>query len=240
MPNGPSANAMLRWPGGTARLGSWRGRPDVGYVAIGADTPAPPEVVYRCLDTLRARGFASVVTSALGPADALPFVDAGFAVREQLHLLARGLHDLRDLRDLPPGPPTRRGRGGDRPAVLALDSRSFDDFWALDPHGLDDALHATAPSRFRVGAEGGRAVAYAITGRAGSRGYLQRLAVDPDHRHRGWGRALVVDALRWLQRHGATTAFVNTQRGNETALDLYRRCGFRRLEPGLSVMGRGL
>lgn len=237
MPTGATANATLRWPGGTARLGAWRGRPDVGFVAIGAETPAPPEVVDRGLEILRARGFIRVVTSALGPADALPFVDAGFAVHELLDLLARG---LRDLRDLPPVRPTRRGRSGDHPAVLALDARSFDDFWALDDRGLADALRATSPSRFRVGAEDGRAIAYAITGRAGSRGYVQRLAVAPEHRRHGWGRALVVDALRWLQRHGAVTAFVNTQRHNERALDLYRSCGFQRMEAGLSVMGRDL
>lgn len=237
MPDGVSATATLRWPGGSARLGSWRGKPDVGYVAIGARTPPPPEVVEGCVAALRARGYASVVTSALGPADVLPFADAGFAVRERLHLLT---HDLRDLGAPPPARPTRRGRPGDRDAVLELDSLSFDDFWALDPTGLDDALHATATSRYRVGVDPGRAVAYAITGRAGSRGYVQRLAVHPLHRRHGWGRALVVDALRWLRRRGATVALVNTQRHNATALDLYRSCGFRHLETGLSVMGRGL
>ncbi len=240
MPNGSTgstATATLRWPGGSARLGAWRGRLDVGYVAVAAETPPPPDVVDRCVETLRSRGFGSVVTSALGPVDALPFLDAGFTIRERLHLLARGLQEPDPL---PPVRSTRRGRSGDHRAVLALDSLSFDDFWALDPGGLDDALHATAPSRFRVGAERGYAVAYAITGRAGSRGYLQRLAVEPGHRHQGWGAALVVDALDWLRRHGAATAMVNTQRHNRAALRLYEACGFRRLEAGLSVMGRGL
>ena len=36
---------------------------------------------------------------------------------------------------------------------------------------------------------------FAITGRAGVTGYLQRLAVDPAHRRRGLARRLVDDAL---------------------------------------------
>ena len=54
----------------------------------------------------------------------------------------------------------------------------------------------------RVGRGDPRVSAYAITGRAGEYGYLQRVAVHPDARRRGWGRALVADALLWLWEHG--------------------------------------
>jgi len=224
----------LRWRGGWARLGSWRGQPDVAYLSVGADRPPTREVVERCLGRLRGRGYSTVVTSALTPSDSLPFVDAGFAVRERLHLLA---HDLRVIPE--PVHPTRRARREDRPAVLSLDALAFDDFWRIDRPGLENAVHATPASRFRV--VGDRdPVAYAITGRAGRAGYLQRVAVHPEARRAGCGRAVVCDGLRWLRRHRVARALVNTQLDNEAALSLYAACGFVALPTGLCVMGRSL
>jgi ribosomal protein S18 acetylase RimI-like enzyme len=226
----------LRWRGGWARLGSWRGRADVAYLSVGADRPPTPEIVDRCLRTLRGRGYSAVVTSALAAGDALAFLDAGFSVRERLHLLAHSMAELP-----PPPHPTRRARKRDRAAVLELDGRSFAGFWRLDASGLDNAIDATPASRFRVtGRRSEGITAYAVTGRAGPHGYLQRVAVDPDHRREGYGRAVVLDGLHWLRRHGATQALVNTQRDNLGALALYESCGFRELPAGLCVMGRSL
>lgn len=225
----------LRWRGGWARLGSWRGRADVAYLSVGADHPPTPEIVDRCLRLLRGRGYSAVVTSALAAADALPFLDAGFSVRERLHLLAHAMGDLPQPRHT-----TRRARKGDRAEVLELDHRSFDGFWRLDADGLTNAVDATPTSRFRVVDGDDGLVAYAVTGRAGRHGYLQRLAVDPAARREGLGRAIVLDGLRWLRRHGATQALVNTQCDNAPALALYQSCGFRELPTGLCVMGRSL
>jgi ribosomal protein S18 acetylase RimI-like enzyme len=124
--------------------------------------------------------------------------------------------------------------------VLELDHRCFDGFWRLDADGLTNAIEATPSSRFRVVDGGDGLLAYAVTGRAGHHGYLQRLAVDPDVRREGYGRSIVLDGLRWLRRHGATQALVNTQCDNEPALALYEACGFRELPTGLCVMGRSL
>jgi ribosomal protein S18 acetylase RimI-like enzyme len=231
---------VLRWPGGWARVGPWRARADVAQLAVSTDTPPEGAAIARCLGNLRARGYREVVTSALAPAPAKAFVDAGFHVRERLHLLQ---HDLRD----PPqrGWRTRRAGRHDRERVLAVDSAAFDRVWRLGSDGLDDALHATPVSRFRVldactprGAS--TPAGYAITGRAGRRGYLQRIAVHPAARGRGLGHDLVADGLHWLLRHYVTLALVNTQLDNDRALALYERCGFRRLPGGLCVLGRML
>lgn len=225
----------LRWPGGWARLGSWHGQPDVAYLAVGAERPPSSETVDRCLRTLRGRGYHRVVTNALAPAETLPFVDAGFAVHERLHLL------VHDLADIPPVEhPTRRARAADRPVVLTIDHRAFAEFWRLDAEGLDQAVDATPTARFRVAEPDGEPVAYSIIGRAQRRGYLQRIGVDPSVHGRGIGRSLVADGLRWLRRHRAQTALVNTQLDNAPALALYRACGFRELPTGLCVMSRAL
>lgn len=226
---------MLRWPGGWARLGAWHGRSDVAYLAVGAQRPPSQALVDQWLCTLRGRGYARVVTNALAPAETLPFVDAGFSVQERLHLLH---HDLDDVPE--PGVPTRRSRAADRPAILAVDERAFPPFWRLDEAGFEQAVLATPAARTRVIEVNGEIVAYAVTGRADRRGYLQRVAVDPDRHGRGLGRALVLDALRWLRRHRARDAVVNTQLDNEVALGLYRSCGFREQPSGLCVMGRAL
>jgi len=231
----------VRWRGGWARLGPWRGTRDgVAQLSVGSDLPPSAAVVDRCIDLLRDSGYEHVVTSALSPADSLPFIDAGFGMRERLHLLA---HDLVVLPPRRPG--TRRAHRNDRGAVLRLDQLAFDDRWRFaTPAALDDALRATPVTRFRVAdaATGGRRrlAAYAVTGLAGRAGYLQRVAVDPAARGRGWGRAVVGDALHWLRKRSASRALVNTQLENEPALGLYEACGFRRLPAGLCVLERDL
>ncbi|MGH7358519.1 MAG: GNAT family N-acetyltransferase [Acidimicrobiia bacterium] len=227
----------IHWRGGWARLRPWRGRPEVAEIAIGAAAGPSREVVDECVDRLRASGYHTVVTTALSPAEALGFVDAGFGVRERLHLLSHDLsHDLRD--PLVASGVTRRARRGDRPDVLALDQLSFDAFWRLDDRGLEDALHATPSVRFRLVDDGVGIAGYAITGRAARQGYLQRLAIHPRARGLGYARTLIADALAWLRRRGATRALVNTQERNAGALALYEACGFRRLPTSLCVLGR--
>ena len=225
---------------GWARAMPWRGHDDIAHLVLGEQVPTDTTVVESCLRSLERAGYCSVVTSALAPADSLPFVDAGFEVRERLHLLE---HDLQGLPDVDGGPRARRAWRTDRASVLELDRLAFDRFWRLEEHGLREALHATPAVRFRVGdfdEPRSGVAAYAITGRAGRRGYLQRVAVHPEGRRCGWGSALVHDSLRWLRRHDVHRALVNTQWTNDAALALYETCGFRRLPVGLCVLDRRL
>jgi ribosomal protein S18 acetylase RimI-like enzyme len=218
------------------RVGTWRAGSSVGYLAPVGEVPPPTATMVRhCCDLLAARGFGEVLTGALAAAEQRGFLDAGFAIREELHLL------VHDLRDLPPNPiaPLRRARPGDRASVLAVDGAAFPAFWRLDADGLSDALAATPTSRFRV-AVTHAVVGYAIVGRAARRGYVQRLAVAPDRQGAGLGRALLVDGLRWLRRRGAARAVVNTQVDNDRARRLYESLGFRMAPSGLAVLGRDL
>jgi GNAT superfamily N-acetyltransferase len=83
-------------------------------------------------------------------------------------------------------------------------------------------------------------IGYAIHGRSGTRGFVQRLAVAPEARRLGVGRGLLLDGLYWMRRRGVRRAVVNTQVGNDAALTLYYDVGFRREPSGLSVMEAGL
>lgn len=228
---------LIKWGPERARAGPWRGDREIAFLSPVADAPTPSAAfVRRCLDQLAARGYRRVVTGALSPAESGGFLAAGFEISEQLHLLA---HDLTRLPESPCGTALRRGTRRDEADVLGVDHRAFPPFWRLDGGGLEEALRATPQTRYRV-ADGGEVVGYAITGRAGRRGYLQRLAVDPECRGQGLGAALVLDGLRWLRRWRVEQAVVNTQLDNGRALALYERIGFRRQPLGLSVLSTGL
>ena len=187
-----------------------------------------------CAARLDSWGVERAVTPALSLLDAQPFLAGGFRLLERLHLLSRPL-----LNETPK--PTRRlrtGRAWHRRAVLDIDRRAFDDFWRFDETSLREARTATPASRFAVVVENGDVLGYAVTGRAGSRGYLQRLAVDPQRNGEGIGTDLVFDCFDWAYHRGVQRMMVNTQERNQRALQLYRHLGFEPEPDGLVVLER--
>jgi ribosomal protein S18 acetylase RimI-like enzyme len=221
----------VQWGADRLRVRPWRGDPQIAHVSPAPGHPPSARAVDDCVRALTAQGFASVLTAALSPVEQRVFLEHEFVVHEHLHLLRRSLASPVAA----PSRPTRRARRRDRPAVLEVDRLAFNPFWRFDAAGLDDARAATPSSRFRVVDEG-EIDGYAITGRAGLLSYLQRLAVRPDRQRMGIGSTLVLDALSWAHRRGATSMLVNTQEQNGSAVALYERLGFV-LEPtGLDVL----
>lgn len=157
---------------------------------------------------------------------------------ERLHLLGLELTD--ELPPQPEGPKTQRCRRNRRAEVLRLDAAAFSEFWAFDDRGLADAVAATPRTRFRMVTLDGSVAGYAICGRAGTRGFVQRLAVDPARQRQGLGRLLLLDGLQWMRGHGVRTTVVNTQLDNGGALALYTDVGFRPEPTGLSVLTAGV
>ena len=220
-------------PSAALRTVAWRGRDDASLVTVrpGAPPPTAGEIA-ALVDRATQAGVRRLVTGALTDVEQEPFAHAGFTVHDRLHLLR---HDLVDLPVVDSPVRLRRARRLDVETALAVDARAFEPFWRLDRGGLDDALADTTADLFRVADDGG-VVGYAVTGRSASRGYLQRLAVDPERWRRGVGAALVADGLRWLRRRHVRVAVVNTQVGNDGAYALYRRMGFVPEPRGLTVL----
>lgn len=223
-----------------ARIAPWRGDGSVAFITTFPEAPLlSTEFVCYCLEVLVGKGFSRVVTAALSPLEQTGFLAAGFTVREELRLL--GLDLPAAPAAVPPGVRLVGVRRRRRQQILRVDASAFSEFWRFDALALDDALRATPDVRFRAAAPRfGEAEGYAICGRAGRRGYVQRLAVHPRAQRRGTGRRLLLDGLAWLSRHGATRAFVNTQTSNRAALALYLDVGFREEPVGLSVLSAGL
>jgi len=188
--------------------------------------------VVRCLDELTERGVTRAITPALSGWDAQPFIAAGFVLHEHLYLLSRPL----DLGFDEPKHKSRAAAPWHRAGALAVDAASFEPFWRFDLPALNEARRATPQNRFRVIMADGTVIAYAIHGRAASRGYLQRLAVMPGFEGAGLGTSLVNDGFAWLAQKGVSEVLVNTQEHNKRALGLYEHMGFVLQSEKLSVL----
>ncbi|OUW87185.1 MAG: hypothetical protein CBD84_02705 [Acidimicrobiaceae bacterium TMED224] len=100
---------------------------------------------------------------------------------------------------------------------------------------LSKRLTATPRTRARIDVTD-TALGFAITGRSGRIGFLQRLAVDPAHQRLGIGRSLVADALQWSHKRFVRELLVNTQITNLAAVSLYESMGFVKKRDGLAVL----
>jgi ribosomal protein S18 acetylase RimI-like enzyme len=180
----------------------------------------------------------SIRTGALYPAAARVFIECGFTVLDRLALLERPLlgsqPGRRQRRTA-----LRRVRRRDLPELADIDGAAFPQGWRHDARSLVDIASATPVARSRLARAGGstgRVVGFAITGKAGTTGYLQRLAVHPAAQRMGIGRQLVDDAVEWLMRRGSSRALVNTGVDNHPALRMYEQASFERLADELVVL----
>lgn len=231
-----AAGRVLRDGSIPARVRTWPFDPTVGqlvvYRARVAPTDADVATWLAQLDT----DYTTVRTGALADSNAEPFRRAGFVEVQRLALLehrspaSAGAAARRGR--------TRRMRSSDLGDAEAVDRAAFAAPWQLDVAAIDDACRATTHHRARLTRTDGRPSGYAITGRDGVDGYLQRLAVHPDHQGRGLATDLVLDALKWAGGQGAHRVLVNTHVENGRALALYRRLGFTDLSDQLVVLER--
>ena len=71
----PVRQQTLRFGDAWARLGPWRGGGHIAHLVVAPDAPLSGEAVTVCLKR-RAAGYVEVLTSAMGPAEEEPFVQA--------------------------------------------------------------------------------------------------------------------------------------------------------------------
>jgi ribosomal protein S18 acetylase RimI-like enzyme len=224
-----------------ARVRRWPGRPDIAHLILADHTIGPSVTgLHDWIRTLHACDFPIIRTGAVSQDVARQFLDSGFHViqelallqlddREELQRLRRARAPLYELR------PLRSVRS--LHFAAEIDGSAFDPGWELDATNIREACLATPQHRIRLALTATEdPVGYMITGRSGSTGFIQRLAVEREHQGLGVASALLQDGLAWLARHRVTSVLVNTHLDNDRALSLYRRWGFHLLDQRLLVL----
>jgi len=112
----------------------------------------------------------------------------------------------------------REAAAKDAPRLAALHAEAFDDPWT--PEALLRLM--TAQGAFVLASGDGFILARALAGEA----EVLTLAVRPQARRRGVGRALVEAAATRAREAGAASLFLEVAADNQGALALYRACGF--------------
>jgi len=116
---------------------------------------------------------------------------------------------------------------GDREALVGL--------WSVcdlirpwnDPNRDIDRKLAWDPENLLVIDHDGRVVGSVMVGYEGHRGWVNYLAVDPEHQHQGLGRLLMQRAEELLCGLGCAKLNLQVRGSNEEAIGFYRRLGYR-------------
>jgi ribosomal protein S18 acetylase RimI-like enzyme len=95
-----------------------------------------------------------------------------------------------------------------------------------DPHKDIRRKLAVRPDLFLVGVLDGKIVACVMAGYDGHRGWLNYLAVAPEHQRRGHGRTIVAEAERLLRAEGCAKVNLQVRTTNQRVIEFYRRIGF--------------
>lgn len=155
-----------------------------------------------------------------------PLFGAGFALTEEVQYF-----ELNRLQRWQPAtlPVTdeltlRPGQAADLTALALIDTATFPPLWHFDDTMLSELL---LTSRLQVALYQDALIGYTALTTGGDTAHLARLAIHPGWQGRGWGKALLYDALHYAQTKGIQTVALNTQVHNRTAQQLYRAVGFR-------------
>lgn len=98
-----------------------------------------------------------------------------------------------------------------------------------DPHADIRRARQTRDACLLVGKLSTRVVATLMTGFDGHRGWIYYVAVDPDQRKSGCGRAMMAAAETWLRARGAPKVQLMVSEENAAALGFYDALGYERL-----------
>jgi ribosomal protein S18 acetylase RimI-like enzyme len=91
----------------------------------------------------------------------------------------------------------------------------------------DIALARLGPnSAILIGRDGGAIIASAMVGHDGHRGWVYYVAVDPDHRGKGHGRAIMVAAEEWLRQAGIAKMQLMVRADNAKVQAFYESIGY--------------
>ncbi len=111
----------------------------------------------------------------------------------------------------------------DLEAVAELERLCFSIPWS--PAAIEEAF-SNELYRFAVVEEKGKVVGYANFRIVADEGEIERVAVHPDSRRRGYGRKLMEAMVNYARRKGVRDMTLDVRVNNEKAINLYKSCGF--------------
>jgi len=84
----------------------------------------------------------------------------------------------------------------------------------------------------------GRLVAAVIATHDSRKGWINRLAVDPDFRRRGYGLRLVQTAEEILRQQGMQVIAALVESDNPASLALFNKAGYVEIDPGIHYLSK--
>ena len=84
------------------------------------------------------------------------------------------------------------------------------------------------PEMLLVGCLDGLVIATVMAGYDGHRGWINYLAVHPDHQREGIGRRMMKEAENRLRAAGCPKINLQVRRSNAAVIEFYERIGFKR------------
>lgn len=219
----------------TLHLSEWPFDPTIAMLVQADHTvEIDPEHLVELIGRAASLGVRKIRTGALRATSTERVLSQGFHAIDTLALLSFDLSA--PLRPLSVDSRLRPLRRRHLSAAEEVDLDAFGPKWAQHRGALLDTRQATLHSRSRrMTIDGQPVVGFALSGYTNEVGYLQRLAVSPNHQGQGIGFALTSDALRWMRQRGCDHALVNTSVRNEGALGLYEKIGFSVLAEQLTI-----
>ena len=118
--------------------------------------------------------------------------------------------------------------GDDHSALVALYAIVFPDDppWNAPERMIADKI-AVQPQGLLVGIDAdGQLIATVKAGYDGHRGWINSLAVHPDHRGQGFGQMMMDHALKLLEEMGAVKVNLQIRGGNTSLKAYYESLGF--------------
>ena len=121
---------------------------------------------------------------------------------------------------------TRPFRIEDEPAVINLWTRCGLVRPHNDPRKDIHRKSKVKPDMFLVGLIEGKLVATVMVGYEGHRGWINYLAVCPEHQKMGFGKQMMNEAERLLRSEGCPKINLQVRTSNAEVLAFYRAIGF--------------
>jgi ribosomal protein S18 acetylase RimI-like enzyme len=115
---------------------------------------------------------------------------------------------------------------GDVTAVVALWERCGLTRPWNDPAADIALARRGANSTVLIGRDGSAIVATALVGHDGHRGWVYYVAVDPEHRGKGFGRAIMNAAEEWLRQAGIAKVQLMVRSDNTKVQAFYESIGY--------------